>query len=158
MRKIVVIEDNTVIQKIFVRYLRDIGYEAPLIHYSPHLIEDIVKEAPCCILLDINLPEMSGIEICKLIKAHPSLVDTPVILNSSFSSRIERETAEKQSHCTLCIMKPLTKGELENAILKAKASSNFEITPHTSSEQPVSSLKKTSPLSTLNPLKLLFKK
>lgn len=121
MKKVVVIEDNEVIQKIFVRYLKDLGYDAPLIKYSENLIQEIIKEDPCCILLDINLPTVSGVEICKILKnSGEKLLATPIILNSSFCSLIEREIAEQQSQCDLCITKPLTRKELEQALLLVK--------------------------------------
>lgn len=68
MKKIVVVEDD-----IFMREeLEDIflkeNYAVSCITSFQNTIEDIMQESPDLVLLDLNLPEMTGFEICQKLK------------------------------------------------------------------------------------------
>lgn len=78
----------------------------------------VKKERPDIVLCDVYMPEMNGDELCKTIKADPSLKNIPVILFSSYSD--DNDTRKKffLSRCDDILVKPYQKQELLNVIRK----------------------------------------
>ncbi len=54
------------------------------------------NDVPDLIILDIVLPDINGLDLCKIIKSNPSSAKTPIILNSGNS------TAEQRAELTSC--------------------------------------------------------
>lgn len=80
MRKIVVVEDEVFMREELVSMLEKENYEVACLTEFLHPVEDILKEAPDLIVLDINLPHMSGFEICKAIRQRGTV---PVLVLTS---------------------------------------------------------------------------
>jgi len=67
--KVLVIEDEASIREFEVTYLRDAGYEIIEASDGQQGIELYQKHQPDLAIIDINLPKMSGLEVCKVIRA-----------------------------------------------------------------------------------------
>lgn len=81
MKKILVVDDDPDITEIVKLILTRNGFEV-YIHSTGYKVPEAVKEcAPNLILLDINLPGRSGIDICKDLK--DAGTRTPVLLFSA---------------------------------------------------------------------------
>ncbi len=84
-RPILLIEDDTVDAMTVKRALKDLKVTNPLARASngeealAHLRDDN-NEKPCVILLDLNMPKMSGIEFLKTIKTDEKLKRLPAIV------------------------------------------------------------------------------
>ncbi|HUH04868.1 MAG TPA: response regulator transcription factor, partial [Kofleriaceae bacterium] len=48
---------------------------------------------PCAIVLDINLPDISGFEVCRRLRASPTTADLPVLVLSARDSEVDRVVA-----------------------------------------------------------------
>ena len=69
MAKIVVVEDDIMLQEELVDILEKEGYEAiPITNFNANVSAQINTLAPDLVLLDINLPQQSGFEICRNLK------------------------------------------------------------------------------------------
>ncbi len=81
MSKILVVEDDPAIRRVIVLAVKSAGY-------SPILEADagdaglatIRREKPALVLLDVMLPGMDGIEVCRRVKSDPALASTAVIM------------------------------------------------------------------------------
>lgn len=81
MSKILVVEDDPAIRRVIVLAVKSAGY-------SPVLEADtgdgglsvLRREKPALVLLDVMLPGMDGIEVCRRVKSDPALAATAVIL------------------------------------------------------------------------------
>ena len=62
---------------------------------------------PCAMLLDLNLPRISGFDVLGWVRAHPELRDLPVIVFSSSGRWEDRERAEKLG-ATQYLLKPIS--------------------------------------------------
>ncbi len=60
---------------------------------------------PCLVLLDLNLPRVSGLEVLSWIRGQPSLKDLPVVLYTSSSLPRDREQALELG-ASDCVIKP----------------------------------------------------
>lgn len=66
--KILVVEDDEVNRKFFVSLLREQGYEVSEAADGQLAVEQIEREAPVLILMDIVLPKINGFEVLKICR------------------------------------------------------------------------------------------
>jgi CheY-like chemotaxis protein len=84
-RPILVVEDDDVDVMTIRRALKEIKVDNPLVRQeNGELAIDYLRDrnnpAPCIILLDLNMPVMSGIEFLEIIKSDESLRRIPVVV------------------------------------------------------------------------------
>lgn len=74
-------------------------------------LEEVAKDPPDLILLDIMMPEINGIEVCKRLKADPETRDIPIVM---VTTRDEADMVEQafKAGCDDYITKPLDRMEL----------------------------------------------
>ncbi|AEB10231.1 response regulator [Desulfobacca acetoxidans] len=83
MKRILVADDEMSIRLLYSEELREEGYEVLTAANGREALEIVEKEPLNLIILDIKMPEMSGIEVLRQIKEkHPNL---PVLLSSAYS-------------------------------------------------------------------------
>jgi two-component system alkaline phosphatase synthesis response regulator PhoP len=80
MRKVVVIDDEPFILMMIEDKLKKAGFDVVTLRSSLGAIEVIRKEKPGLIILDWMMPELSGIELCKILKHNPDMADIPVFM------------------------------------------------------------------------------
>ncbi|TFD92263.1 response regulator transcription factor [Jeotgalibacillus sp. R-1-5s-1] len=69
MGKIVIVEDDIFLREELQNIFEKEGYTVYCIRSFDHPVEDIIFANPCLILLDLNLPNYSGFDICRALKA-----------------------------------------------------------------------------------------
>ncbi|MFF0830684.1 response regulator transcription factor [Brevibacillus sp. NPDC003359] len=69
MEKIVIVEDDVFLRDELQNILEKEGYSVECISSFDTPLEDIVSASPSLILLDLNLPKLSGFDICRALKA-----------------------------------------------------------------------------------------
>lgn len=94
-RKIIIIEDNPADAKTlrFALLRRDAGIETTVLEDGARAIEYFNDDAdlPDLVLLDLNLPIVSGFEVLEFLKSDPQLRKLPVVVLSGSSSQDEIE-------------------------------------------------------------------
>ena len=83
MKRILAVDDNKDILNVLRYILEDSGYEVDTLDNGHYLFEQIQKNTPDLILLDIMLGDMDGRVLCKDVKAKQETHDIPVILISA---------------------------------------------------------------------------
>ncbi|HEX5132313.1 MAG TPA: response regulator [Candidatus Krumholzibacteria bacterium] len=78
--KIVVIEDEEDILEVIAYNLKREGYEVVTSTSGEDGLDKIARSSPQLVVLDIMLPEIDGIEICRKLKADPLTRSIPVIM------------------------------------------------------------------------------
>jgi two-component system phosphate regulon response regulator PhoB len=78
--KIVVIEDETDILEVIAYNLKREGYEVITSTSGEDGLEKIEKTKPNLVVLDLMLPEVDGIELCRKLKSDPVTQSIPVIM------------------------------------------------------------------------------
>lgn len=77
---VMVIEDEEALALMLKYNLEKEGYDVVVESRGNKAIAEIEKHCPSVILLDWMLPEMSGVDICKLIRSKPDIKNIPVIM------------------------------------------------------------------------------
>ena len=110
-KKIYIIEDEADILNLLKFIITEDGQEVYGFSRGKNALEIINKIKPDLILLDIMLPDMSGLEICKILKSSPSTWSIPLIILSSRSDEYDIITGHSLG-CDDYMTKPFSKNIL----------------------------------------------
>lgn len=91
MARIFVVEDERSIAKTFQSWLTEAGYEVVVFNSGMETLRQLVLETPDLILLDLVLPDFSGLQICRSIKENDQFQRIPIIFitsSTAFEHRI----------------------------------------------------------------------
>jgi signal transduction histidine kinase len=91
--EILVIDDTVGGLQLLPRLLRRTGYQVRVATRVNIALQEIKKLPPDLILLEIMMPEMSGYEVCKLLKSNSETQEIPVIFISAMNELVDRVKA-----------------------------------------------------------------
>mgnify|MGYP000784017898 CR=1 FL=1 len=80
MSLVMIIEDEEPLAMLLSYNLEKEGYEVATVSNGLNAISEIERLMPSVILLDWMLPEISGVEICKLVRSKPDIKIIPIIM------------------------------------------------------------------------------
>jgi|RhiMethySRZTD1v2_1073278.scaffolds.fasta_scaffold473920_2 CheY-like chemotaxis protein len=83
MTRVLIADDSLPVRMLLHRVLTMNGHEVVEAHNGEEACELLVAERPDVAILDIVMPGPSGIEICKLVRADPTLASTGLIVLSA---------------------------------------------------------------------------
>ncbi len=105
-KKVMIIEDNQLNQKIADMIIKQLGHYTVQVYEGKKAVEIAKQEKPSLIILDIILPDISGIDVCKEFKIDPELKNIPIIVITSLSSDEDKQKIVSESGCDNYIAKP----------------------------------------------------
>ena len=83
-KRVLVVDDDRVIQQLLEVNLELEGYEVvATASDGQEALDKIAKLAPDLVILDIMMPKMDGLEVCRRLKADPKFANIPVVLLSA---------------------------------------------------------------------------
>lgn len=90
MARILVVEDEADIRQVLAYNLGLSGHEVRVADRGAQALDMTKAERPDLILLDLMLPDISGLEVCRAVKTDPALRDIPVVMLTARSEEIDR--------------------------------------------------------------------
>ncbi|MGF1978199.1 MAG: response regulator [Nostoc sp. CmiSLP01] len=125
---ILVVKDSWQELELISYYLRDKGYNVIKATSAKEALEIVLEEKPDAIVTDVEMPGMSGFELCRFLKANPTNQKIPIVICSSKNQAIHHLWAKKQG-ADAYITKPYTPEQLVSAIesVEAVAALQFKI-------------------------------
>lgn len=90
MFQILVIDDDTVVQELLRRTLKKQGYEVTVASNGEDGVAQAQKLRPALIICDWIMPRLTGIDVCRRVKADPDLSTTQFFLLTSLGSIADR--------------------------------------------------------------------
>ena len=106
-KTVLIVEDNELNMKLFHDLLEAHGYNTVSTRNGVEAIDLARKHRPHLILMDIQLPEVSGLEVTKWIKDDPELHAIPVIAITAFAMKGDEERI-REGGCEAYISKPIS--------------------------------------------------
>jgi len=106
-KTILVVEDNDLNMKLFHDLLEAHGYETLQTKDGLEALEMARDHRPDLILMDIQLPKISGLEVTKWLKADDELKMIPVIAVTAFAMKGDEEKI-RQGGCEAYVAKPIS--------------------------------------------------
>ena len=106
-KKVLIVEDNELNMKLFRDLLEAHGYETCQTSEGLKALDMAREHKPDLILMDIQLPEVSGLDVTKWIKNEDDLSDIPVVAVTAFAMKGDEERI-LEGGCEGYLSKPIT--------------------------------------------------
>ncbi|VAW00672.1 Polar-differentiation response regulator DivK [hydrothermal vent metagenome] len=106
-KTVLIVEDNELNMKLFHDLLEAHGYQTLEARTGPEALKLAIDHRPDLILMDIQLPEVSGLEVTRKIKDNAELADIPIIAVTAFAMKGDEERI-RQGGCEDYIAKPIS--------------------------------------------------
>jgi len=106
-KTILIVEDNELNMKLFNDLLEAHGYNTLQTRDGRDVMSMTRKHRPDLILMDIQLPEISGLEIAKMLKADDDLNSIPVVAVTAFAMKGDEQKI-RNGGCDGYIAKPIS--------------------------------------------------
>ena len=106
-KTILIVEDNELNMKLFNDLLEAHGYQTVQTRNGTEAVELARKHRPDLILMDIQLPEVSGLQVTQWLKADSELCHIPVIAVTAFAMKGDEEKI-LQGGCEAYLSKPIS--------------------------------------------------
>ena len=90
MARILVVEDEADLRQVLSYNLRDAGHEVVLAAEGRKGIDLALEQVPDLVLLDLMLPDVSGLEVCRALKSNERTRDIPVVMVTARGEEIDR--------------------------------------------------------------------
>jgi len=115
--EVAVVEDDDDTAEMLAEMVRLSGYEARLYHGAQTAMAAFKKQAPALVVLDIMMPDISGMEVLRYLRRDPALRHTPVIILSAKSTPQEVKEGLRAG-ANVYLTKPVQFSELKAALQK----------------------------------------
>ena len=106
-KTVLIVEDNDLNMKLFHDLLEAHGYNTIETKDGREALKLAREHRPDLILMDIQLPEISGLEVTKWIKEDDSLRTIPVIAVTAFAMKGDEEKI-REGGCEAYLAKPIS--------------------------------------------------
>lgn len=105
-KRVLIVEDNELNMKLFNDLLEAQNYETIQTSNGLEALDLARQHRPDLVLMDIQLPEISGLEVTKWLKEDEELSRIPVIAVTAFAMKGDEERI-RQGGCEAYISKPI---------------------------------------------------
>ncbi|GLH76382.1 response regulator [Bradyrhizobium sp. SSBR45G] len=109
-KTVLIVEDNELNMKLFRDLLEAHGYQTSGTSSGVEALDIVRRTRPDLILMDIQLPQVSGLEVTKWIKDDPDLRAIPVVAVTAFAMKGDEERI-REGGCEAYLSKPISVGK-----------------------------------------------
>lgn len=88
--KILIVEDEIDVAELLAHHLRKEGFAVDIVGTGRAAFAAVKNEPPALIVLDLMLPEISGLDLCRMIKSNPETESVPILMLSARIEEIDR--------------------------------------------------------------------
>jgi two-component system, cell cycle response regulator DivK len=106
-KTVLIVEDNELNMKLFNDLLEAHGYQTLKTSNGVEAVEIARSHRPDLILMDIQLPEVSGLEVTRWLKADEELKRIPVVAITAFAMKGDEERI-REGGCEAYLSKPIS--------------------------------------------------
>jgi two-component system phosphate regulon response regulator PhoB len=88
--RVVVVEDERDLAELVAYNLREAGHEVACFYDGTSALAEIQRSVPDLLVLDVMLPDISGLEVCRRLRRSPQTIRLPVIMLTARSDEVDR--------------------------------------------------------------------
>lgn len=111
------IDDSLTILKSIKRFLDEDNFSVVMINDPVKALMQILRSKPDLILLDVEMPNLDGYELCSLLRRHSAFKNIPIVMVTGRTGFIDRAKA-KMVRASGYLTKPFTQSELLKVVFK----------------------------------------
>ncbi len=89
-RKILIVEDESDVADLLTLNLRKVGFRVSTAADGASGLQKARDDGPDFIILDLMLPKMSGLEVCKILKSDPATYHIPILMLTAKAEEVDR--------------------------------------------------------------------
>ena len=119
-KKILIVEDDARNMKLILMTLKPHGYMLVCATDGEQALEMAIKESPDLILMDMQLPKLSGAEVTRKLRKNPAFKETPIFAVTAYAMKGDEEKCI-EAGCNGYICKPINTRELPAKIAEIMA-------------------------------------
>jgi DNA-binding response OmpR family regulator len=109
--RILIVEDDTALTQLLQLVFESRGLGVTVAETGKKALESVVKEPPTVVLLDLMMPDVDGLEICRGIRANPRTADIPIVVLTAKTGEESREEL-LEAGATDYLIKPVRPSDL----------------------------------------------
>ena len=117
-RTVLIIEDEEDAAELFAEMMRVSGFRVVKITTSAPAMDVLTKEKPDLVILDIMMPDISGLDVLRQMRGDPTLTHIPVVVVSAKGTPTDIKTGMDAGASTY-LTKPVGFLELKEAVSRA---------------------------------------
>ena len=114
-KKVLVVEDNELNLKLFCDLLRAHGYHAEPVRDGRDAVERARGVQPDLIVMDIQLPHVTGLELIETIKGDAALQNVPIMAVTAYAAKGDEERI-REAGAEAYVSKPVTVSRFMEAV------------------------------------------
>ena len=114
-KKVLVVEDNELNLKLFCDLLRAHGYEAEPVRDGWDVVGRARDSRPDLIVMDIQLPHVTGLELIETIKGDDTLKGVPIMAVTAYAAKGDEERI-REAGAEAYVSKPITVSRFMEAV------------------------------------------
>ena len=118
LKTVVVVEDEPDTAEMFAEMVRLIGYQVVKSLGGVRAIDVVAEQQPVVVLLDLMMPDLSGLEVLRSMRRDPRLAKIPVIIVSAKSLPSDIKSG-LEAGAAFYLTKPVSFSDLRRAIQDA---------------------------------------
>jgi putative two-component system response regulator len=110
-KTVLIADDQVALRQLLRATLSRIGLRVIEAANGSDALALVQRERPDLVLMDVGMPEMDGLEVCRALKADPGTAEIPVFILTARAQQAEREKG-LASGATVYLTKPFKPAEL----------------------------------------------
>jgi len=88
--RILIVEDDLDIAQLVARYLDKAGFMTELVASGREALQAIAAKAPGLVILDLMLPHVDGLEVCRIVRGNDATAAIPIIMLTARAEESDR--------------------------------------------------------------------
>ncbi|MGX6607545.1 ATP-binding protein [Micromonosporaceae bacterium Da 78-11] len=114
MSRVVLAEDNLDHQRVIAEVVRRLGHQVTVTSAGRAGLAAIVEQRPDLVIADVDMPNLDGVQMCRLMRANPDIAATPVVLVTAYL--LPSDPRLDGAQATAVVRKPFSIAELTEAL------------------------------------------
>lgn len=90
LQRILIVEDDQDIAELVAHQLVKSGYEVDIVSAGDEVLPALERQFANLVVLDLMLPGLSGLDVCRAIRAHANFADIPIIMVTARTEETDR--------------------------------------------------------------------
>ncbi len=115
---VLIVDDEVALAEVYAVILREAGFEPQLLHHGKSASTRLREIVPALVVLDLNLPGVSGYDLLQQIRADPRLGQTRVIITSGDTQTAALIAGEGKAD--IILIKPVSQEQLRTFAVRLR--------------------------------------